>query len=186
MLTETEIVQGLIEKKEYAVETMVKIYGDRLLRTAAAITGDPHTAEEIVQDTFLQICRKIGTFKGQSSFQTWMLRITVNYARNSMRSSWLRRAAPWNEAVEQTSQTSTNDPFASFLQEEERKVVLRSLQLLPVKYREVLVLYYYEELNVKEISSILEQPEGTVKSKLARGRNLLKKQLIEKEVVFNE
>ncbi|KJS12883.1 MAG: hypothetical protein VR67_06750 [Peptococcaceae bacterium BRH_c8a] len=175
MLTETEIISGLKTGKDEAVEAVLNIFGDRLLRAALAITGDLQTAEEVVQDTLLQVCRKIHSFQEQSALQTWIFRIAVNLAKNKVRGSWFRRVIPTKEKeLNQLPDNRNSSPEVETVDRESREEVLRCLQSLPVKYREVLVLYYLEDLNIREICAVLEQPEGTVKSKLSRGRALIK------------
>ena len=178
MRAEAEITEGLKRGDGVAVEAAVNCFGDRLLRTALAITGDQQVAEEVVQDTFLQMCRKIHSFKGQSSLQTWIFRIAVNLARNRLRGGWFRRVVAWGEIdLNQLPAPPGGSPEAEAVARESREEVLGCLQALPAKYREVLVLYYLEELSVGDIGQVLEQPEGTVKSKLSRGRALLKAEI---------
>lgn len=175
MLTETEIISGLKTGKDEAVEAVLNIFGDRLLRAALAITGDLQTAEEVVQDTLLQVCRKIHSLQEQSALQTWIFRIAVNLAKNRVRGGWFRRVTPLKEReLNHLTDYRDSSPEVQTVNRESREEVLRSLQRLPVKYREVLVLYYLEDLNIREICEVLEQPEGTVKSKLSRGRALMK------------
>jgi RNA polymerase sigma-70 factor (ECF subfamily) len=82
-----------------------------------------------------------------------------------------------------TNSSETNPEMAA-IQEENRRDVINCLQKLSEKYRAVLVLFYLEELSIKEICEILKQPEGTIKSKLSRGKTLLKKELVKREVFF--
>jgi RNA polymerase sigma-70 factor (ECF subfamily) len=185
MHNQAEIIAGLKNGQEAAVAVVINLYGDCLLRTAMAITGDRQAAEEVVQDTFLQGCRKIKSFRAESSLQTWLLRITVNLARNRLRSGWLRRVTCL-EAAEAglIPASATAEPEARALSRERRQEVIYCLQKLPVKYREVLVLYYLEELSLKEMVQVLGQPEGTLKSKLSRGRALLKDEILARGVIF--
>ncbi|WP_366922944.1 RNA polymerase sigma factor [Metallumcola ferriviriculae] len=187
MLTEKELVEQLKNAEEEAVEQLVERLADRLLRTALAIIGDRQLAEEVVQDTFLQVCRRIGSFKGQSSLETWIYRITVNLAKNRIRGGWFRQVMAFNAGdFDFAAAPPGEQPESIILRDEEREAVISTLKGFPLKYREVLVLYYLEELNIREISAILQQPEGTVKSKLSRARILLKENLTKKEVVFSE
>ena len=147
MYIEAELIRELKKGSELAVAVLVERYSDQLLYVALGICGDMQKAEEVVQDTMLQACRKIDSFGQQAALSSWLYRITVNLAKNSLRKRWIRRLTPWEE---------------------------QRLQLLAVKYREVLALYYLQEFAVSEISAILGQPEGTVKSKLSRGRTKFK------------
>ena len=178
MLTETEIIAGLKTGKNEAAEAVLNIFGDRLLRAALAITGDLQIAEEVVQDTLLQVCRKIHSFQEQSSLQTWVFRVAVNLAKNRVRGGWFRRVTALKEReLNHLTDCRESSPEVQTINRESREEVLKCLRRLPVKYREALVLYYLEDLNIREICAVLEQPEGTIKSKLSRGRALMKAEM---------
>jgi RNA polymerase sigma-70 factor (ECF subfamily) len=178
MTQDAQLVRELKKGSEQALEALISRYGNRLLRTAAGICGDTQIAEEVVQDTMLQVCRKIHAFEERSSLGTWMFRITVNLAKNRMRGSWLQRLTPWEDSrMAQLPAPAAEEPETQVIKQCKEQAVSRCLQSLPVKYRDVLVLYYVEDFSVAEISAILDEPEGTVKSKMSRGRNLLKEKL---------
>lgn len=157
---------------------MIDTYGDRLFRTALAITQDSHVAEEVVQDTFLGVCRKIQTFRHESSLYTWMLSICANLARNRLRGWWLLRTVPVEHCF--TIASEEDGPECRLIEQEEQQYVIRCLGRLPHIYREVLVLHYIDDLSVMQIASVLRQPEGTVKSRLSRARTLLKQHMKER------
>lgn len=178
MFTDAELMNQLKRGNERAVEVLLERFGDRLLRTALGICGDLQIAEEVVQDAMLQVCQKIHGFEERSSLGTWMFRITVNMAKNRTRGNWLQRfALREGIRVEAVPAPEGNQPEVVVIREEQGRNVMDCLQELPAKYRDVLVLYYLEDFSVQEISRILEQPEGTVKSKMSRGRALLKERL---------
>lgn len=181
MLIEADLLAGLKEKNEAAAQALIDGYGDRLFRTAVAVTGDRQAAEDVVQETLLQVCRRIETFRGDSALSTWMLRIAVNIARNKAASWWGRRVIfPADGRLAVWPADAALDPAAVLLRRETGREVLECLQRLPVRYREVLVLHYLEECSVAEISGILGIAEGTVKSALARGRAKLRERMEDK------
>ena len=176
MLNETELIARLMGGEESAVRELISCVGDRLLRTAYGMTGDLQTAEEVVQDTFLKTCRRLNTFKGDSSLETWMFRILINTARNRMRNGWIKRVINMDEGIVVNLPAPAGyNPEDEILGLEKRREVSGCLKRLPVKYREVMVLHYLEDLSVAEISRVLGQPVGTVKSRLSRGRERMKK-----------
>jgi RNA polymerase sigma-70 factor (ECF subfamily) len=182
---EAGIIAGLKNGDEEAVEALIKFYGDGMLRTALAITGDIQVAEEVVQDAFLQVCLKIHSFRQQSFLQTWIFRITINLARNRLRNWWFRRVIDQDGFREDLVVNSVEtNPEAIAIRRENQQRVIDCLQEMPIKYREVLVLYYLEELSLAEICRVLKQPEGTVKSKLFRARALLKTKIQAKGVDY--
>ncbi len=172
MQTDHALVEALLAADEEAVAHMVETYGDRLFKTALAITGDVHHAEEVVQDAFLKAYDNIRTFRAESSFYTWLLRIAVNIARTRRKRLWLVRSVPLERYEQQLSDVA--DPEASMIRHEERRQVLECLAHLPERYREVLALFYLEDMSVAQIAAMLAQPEGTIKSKLSRARAMLK------------
>jgi len=183
MLNETELILRLLDGEESASRELVLYFGDRLLRAAYGITGDLQAAEEVVQDTFLKTCRRLSSFKGDSSLETWMFRIMINTARNRMRSSWIRRVTTIDQGQASCVPAPEGyNPEHELLQRERRQEVIRCLRELPLKYREVMVLYYLEDLSVEKISQVLGHPSGTVKSQLSRGRDRMKQLLEIREV----
>ncbi len=188
MKSEAEIVVGLKNTEEWAVDAVIFLYGDRLFRSAVAITGDWQLAEEVVQDTFIQMSRKIHSFKQRSSLQTWMFSITINIAKNRIRSTWIRKVSTWGDSEEGYLSGDSNDstPETEFIKKEQHNEIIHCLRELPQKYHAVMALYYLEDFTIKQISEILKEPEGTIKSKLSRGRNMLKDGLQVKGVVAGD
>lgn len=175
MHDEKELVAGLQAAEEWAVEELVEAYGDKLLRTALCIVKDYHLAEEIVQETYLKVCRAIKSFDGRSSLYTWLYRIVVNCSRNSLRRRKFNLVGLGLNLDRNPS--SIASPEDEMVLRERNAAVYRALSRLPCKYREVLTLYYLAELTVDEIAEVLNEPTGTVKSKLSRGRRKLREAL---------
>ena len=186
MVDEAEIIRGLINGDETAIELIIGHLGSRLLRSATAITGDIHIAEEVVQDTFIQVIRKINTFQEGSSLESWVFRIAMNLAKNRLRGWWFHKVSTGITEGQSivTYNNASFSPEGSIITSETRQEVMSCLQHLPMKYREVIVLYYLEDLSINQISSVLNQPEGTIKSKLSRARKLLKAEIEGRGLVF--
>ena len=148
-------------------------YGESCLRLAYLYTKDWNAAEEIVQDVLLAYANQYDVFRGESSIKTYLLKITANkskdYLRKKKRWPWL----PFGELPEK----STASAERLVEREEEQTQLLEALHRIPLNYREVLILYYYEELNTREIAEWLQCSKNTVKTRLIRGRNHLKAQL---------
>lgn len=179
MANDSEIVNGLKKAQPWAVEALVDTYGDRLLRTIVCVVKDYHTAEELVQETFLKVCDKIESFRGDSSLYTWIYRIGINLSRNYLRKRKPQLIGKSENLDFYSSQETT--PYEHTARTETINKVHTAMQQLSPIYREILALFYLEDLQVQEISSILNTPEGTVKSRLSRGRTQLKQVLIGKE-----
>ena len=153
-----------------SLESLITQYQKHLFIAAYSICKNAEDAEDVVQDTFIQYYRITKEFKDEGHIRAWLLRVTINKARNTVSSFWNRnRNALEDESVER--EIVFDDPKEHDLYEEVMK--------LPEKYRIVIHLFYYEELSVKEISDVLKISEGNVKMRLSRGRNLLRQVLKE-------
>lgn len=140
----------------------VEKYQDMVYRTALHSLGNPHDADDAVQEVFLRLFRYAAEFDGEEHLRRWLLRVTVNYCRDVLKSPWRRRLSQLNEGC-----------FPAFQQPEERELY-EAVMALPEKYRTVLNLFYYEELSVKEIAGILKIETSAVTTRLSRARKRLK------------
>ena len=178
-MDEQKIIKGLKNMEDWAVEAVVELYGDRLIKSAYTVCSDQCLAEEAVQDAFLTLCHKINSFREDSSLYTWLYRITINHARNKTRNRWFRRVLPREE--EQFQETPDyRTPEQRVMEIEASDELRRSLSTLPLAYRQVFDLYYILEIKVRESAMVLGVSEGTVKSRLSRARERLGKILGER------
>jgi len=178
-MDEQSIIKGIKNAEEWAVEAAVEMYGDRLVKSAYMVCGDRHLAEEAAQDAFLTLCCRIQGFRGDASLYTWLYRITINNARNKTRNRWFRKVLPW-EGPDFEKQPDCITPEKSVIDGETSEEIWRALSMLPLIYRQVIDLYYMQELKVREIADVLDVSEGTIKSRLARARERLKDLLNER------
>jgi len=158
------------------IEQLIHTYGDYLYRIAFIYTKDERAAEEVVQDVFFKFHQTSHRFDGRSSIKTYLTKMTVNRSYDYLR-SWKQRTF---SLLEQLTGTSTGADHR-VLQKEERGEITNAVLKLPVKYREVLLLYYYEDLQVKEVAEFLQVPVSTVKTRLQRAREKLKQLLPEQQ-----
>ncbi len=165
------------------IEQLIHTYGDYLFRVAFIYTKDERAAEEVVQDVFMKFYQTSHRFDERSSLKTYLTKMTVNRSYDYLR-SWKHRTF---SLLEQLTGASRGADYR-VLQKEERGEITKAVLKLPVKYREVLLLYYYEDLQVSEVAEFLRVPVSTVKTRLQRGREKLK-QLLPKqqwEVLAND
>lgn len=144
-------------------------YGDMVLRTAYACSGNYAEAEDITQDIFLLLHTKHIDFESDEHLKAWLLRVTVNKCRNFRKSFRFSRTQSLDETSEKLSYN-----FESGESEIREKI-----ELLPKKYSSVIYLYYYEGYKIHEIAEILGKKQNTVSSLLQRGRQKLKLELEE-------
>ena len=141
------------------LEQVMERYGNTVYRLAYSQTRSKTDAEDIYQDVFLRYFRKRPEFDSEEHRKAWLLRVTLNQTRSLFRSAWFRHTVPLDERV-------------AFSEPEERKLD-EALARLSGKDREVLHLYYYEELSVREIGELLGRKESTVRTQLTRARRRL-------------
>ncbi|MBZ9625068.1 sigma-70 family RNA polymerase sigma factor [Clostridium tagluense] len=169
------------EKKDIhkEIERLINCYGDDVLRVAFLYVKDRNKAEDVFQEVFIKVFKKYDSFKGNSSEKTWIMKITINVCKDYFKSFWIKRVllnshGDYDREIcnEQYDAESLDDTIIKSIESRE---LLHQVMNLSIKYKEVIILYYYEEFNTREISEMLKIPEGTIRTRLFRGRELLKK-----------
>lgn len=168
-----------------ALEWLMQEYGTRVLHLAYFYLKDRHTAEDVAQEVFLKAYRSWDSFRGESSPYTWLYRIAVNLCRDKARSAWWRRLVPSEEprATDRTDWETAPpeaNPEEAALLSDRRSAVMHYVMQLPEAYREVVFLFYYEDLSTVEIAEVTGQNENTIKTRLFRARAMLKKMMLER------
>lgn len=153
------------------ITRLVQQYGDDVYKLAYVILKSKNLADDVYQETFLRVCRSYSSYRGESSEKTWITSIAVNICRDFMRSAWKKRVIVTDDF--NTYSNERNDTEDIIEKRNERKDVIDAVMKLPDKYREVVHLYYYLEMDVKDIAKVMKIPSGTVKSRLFKARNLL-------------
>lgn len=149
-------------------------YGSDVLNLAYSYVKNYHVAQDITQDVFLRAYTKMQTFRGDSGVKTWLLSITANRCKDHLRSWRVRHETNdltmQAEVAHQTVDSTEHAAVAALEREELWRVVHR----LPVKYREVILLFYQRELSSAEVAQVLGISEATVRTRLHRGRTLMR------------
>ena len=150
---------------DMGAEALIDAYGDDILRLCVLILGDWHLADDAFHITMTKAWKQRESFRGVSGVKTWLSRIAANTCRDMLRSGWFRvwRRSDPIEALPELAAPRGEDRF------EVRDAVLS----LPGKYREVVTLYYFEDMKLREIAELLRLPVHTVSTRLRRGRALL-------------
>jgi len=181
------LVEGLRRGDPAAPEQLLDTYGDRVYRLAIRITGNEQDAEEVVQDALWTAARKIGMFKGESAFGSWLYRITANTAYQKLRGRQSRRhEVPWAEIrpafdddrrhVEPVVDWSSKAEEPA-LQAELRTVLTTAINDLPADYRTAFLMHDVEGLSNPEIAESLHLSLPAVKSRVHRSRLFLRERL---------
>nr|WP_237497148.1 MULTISPECIES: sigma-70 family RNA polymerase sigma factor [Lysinibacillus] len=153
-------------------------HGEYCLRVAYLYVKDWAIAEEIVQDVFFSYYRQQDRFEQRASLKTYLVKITVHKSHDYLR-SWKNKRHQLFEKLHIGASKRT--PETMLLAQDERTTLTNALFELPITYREVVILYYYQELKVREIADILTCAENTVKTRLHRARKMLQEKLVNSE-----
>jgi RNA polymerase sigma-70 factor (ECF subfamily) len=184
-----ELIEKFKSGSEWAFDRLVSKYSGRAYQIAYGVLGNREDAEEVAQDVFVRIHRALGKFRGDSEFTTWMYRIAMNLARNKYR---------WNKSRGSQRNLSIDAPLNGSDDSEAKKIdvvedglspdeqtsldefeqrAMEELENLPELYRQALMLRNVEELSYEEIADLLDCKLGTIKSRIARAREELRKRL---------
>jgi len=158
------------------LERLISEYGQDVWNFAFSIVKDKSMADDIAQETFLQVYRNVASFRGESSIKTWLLKIARNIAYNYRRSAYYRKVLLFDYFPIAGKHKSAEE---TFLEREVANNVWAHVLRLPAKLRETLVLHAKYQLSLHEISHVLNVPEGTVKSRLHTARKKMDKSLKE-------
>lgn len=181
---DADLVDALRRQKTGTIEALIALYGDRVYRLAMRITGNRPDAEEVVQDAFWTVARKIETFRGDAAFGSWLYRITANCAYTKLRVRRSRHQESWMDegsvmvdgsAPEfQVWSARVEDPALQF---ELRNVLIAALDSLPEDYRAIVVPRDVEGLSPQDVSQITGLSVAAVKTRTHRARLVLRKRL---------
>jgi RNA polymerase sigma-70 factor (ECF subfamily) len=169
-LSEKKLIKHLKKGSEKAYIQLIELYGDQLFRTCYLILKDKEDAEDVVQETLIRVLKNIESFKENSKLYTWIYQIALNLSRDI-----LRKKVDFSSLEDEW--VGEEDPQIDIEKKIDAEVLKKSLKELSPIYNEVLVLFYLQEFSIKEISEMLKLSEGTIKSRLSRGRTILKTEL---------
>jgi len=182
---EAQLIERLRSGDRLAFEELVAEYHALVYGLAYRLLNDPEEARDVTQETFLKVFRHLSRFRGESGLKTWMYRITVNQAANHQR-WWRRRKRESTVSIDSGEQDRTipnrladrrTDPEQRAIAQQRERYILRALYQIKRDYQVAVILRDIEELSYEEIAETLQISIGTVKSRIARGREELRKRL---------
>ena len=192
-MTEQELVERAKRGDETAFEALVTDNEKRIYNLCRRLVGNPEDAAELTQEAFLNAWRGLGRFQGESSFSTWLYRLASNACIDFLRKEKRRQSLSMTVSLdddEEERQVELPDeryaPEGELERSEARRAVAEGLEKLTAEHRQVLVMRELNGLSYAEIGAVLGLEEGTVKSRIARARNALRKVLTERGNFFGE
>ncbi len=179
------LVEGFLSRgAEDCFKRLVDRYKERVFRLAVSVMGPGFSAEaeDITQEVFIQVFRKLSTFRRDSSFATWLYRIAYNKALERKRKARFRIPHQGERALSaMAAPAEQSDPVEATVNEQRNRAVLESLDALEEPYRTAIHPYYWMKCPISEITEYLGTRPGTVKSYLHRGRKRLARTLQEEQ-----
>jgi RNA polymerase sigma-70 factor (ECF subfamily) len=192
---EAGLVESCRRGDPEAFSRLVALHEHMVFNLALRLVGDPEEARDVSQDVFLQVYRMLPRFEGRSSVKTWIYRIVVNQCHNRQR--WWRRRhrdrsrplddlTPADEAkMSARAQDGAENPYEEIRRRERGRAVQVALLALSFEHRAVLLLRDVEGLSVDQVAQSLGLAEGTVKSRLSRAREALRRRLLSNSAASN-
>lgn len=180
-VSDEKLVEVVRSHDQERYRELVERYQDKLLRYVTHITKDHDKAVDVVQDTFIKAFANLHGFNVNRKFSSWIYRIAHNEAVNAVTSRKWQISLDAHEWIPNT--ISSGENLESQLEEQELAEELRELiDDLPLKYREPLVLFFFEGLQYEEISDVLRLPTSTVGTRIRRAKKLLKEQALKESI----
>jgi RNA polymerase sigma-70 factor (ECF subfamily) len=183
------LLQRLQSGDEQAIAELADTYGSKIYQLAFRYLRNKEDAEEVTQDVLLKVHRKVGAFRGDSALSSWIFRITFNAAMSRLRTARYQRSQDEERHTSSTDVEETSAPSRpdmadwsdmadeQVLRSQLRRRVIRAVLALPAIYRAPVVLRDLQGMSTEEASAVLKVKDQTLKSRLHRGRLILRKQL---------
>lgn len=184
-MDEKAIIEQVLAGDSNAFGQLVEQYQDRVYNLALRMCGNRDDAFDLAQDAFFRAWRGLAGFQFESSFSTWLFRLTANVCLDWLRAKKRRPVVSLTTVDDEDEEVQLDlpDPGKSpeelLLAAEDRAALVKALNALPVEYRQILTLRAIDDLSYAEIAEILKLREGTVKSRLSRARTALRNKLLQ-------
>lgn len=178
--SDPELIAAILQGSETAFAELMQRHQDRIFRLLSRYTRDALECEDLAQEVFLKVFRKLDTFQHDSQFYTWLYRIAVNTATDHLARKSRRKLqlveddAVLDSGSPRSEAESVHEPL---MRRELAEITRAILDKLPEKYRTILVLREYEDLSYTDIANVLGIQLGTVESRLFRARQRFKQAL---------
>jgi RNA polymerase sigma-70 factor (ECF subfamily) len=181
--SDRELIQEFRKGDQDSFEELVSRYSNKVFSLATRLTRNNEDAEEVLQDVFTTVHRKIASFEGKSSFSSWLYRVTVNAAFMKLRKRRQDQSVSLEDIVQQSQTVSAlRSPESAFvdsqsIRNEMLEALEQAIRKLPDDYRPVFILRDVDGLTSREVSRILDLSVPAVKSRLHRSRLMLRRRL---------
>lgn len=170
-----KLIYGISHGDEESFRRLYDMYKNKVYNTAKRLTNDDKAAEDIVQEVFVIIYTKIYKLKYAEAFEVWLYKIVINCCKNSFKKG-KNLLIVEDDTIENAAGDHCGDaPGELIIKKERNSELMKCINKLSEKLKTCIILYYFNEMSIREISEILECSEGTVKSRLFKGKKALEK-----------
>ncbi|MGA4721150.1 sigma-70 family RNA polymerase sigma factor [Fictibacillus nanhaiensis] len=163
------------DHREEQLKPIINQYGESILRLCYSYVKDQAISEDILQDTMLTVYLHMDDLREKQAIKSWIYRIAINKCKDYLK-SWHYKQLRLSQILSFTASNEKSVELKLIIQDETEQLVQEIMKLKP-KYREVILLFYYEELSLQEIEQVLKLKSTTVKSRLYQARQILKSRL---------
>ncbi|WP_338752750.1 sigma-70 family RNA polymerase sigma factor [Bacillus sp. FJAT-52991] len=163
----------LTEDHDLLFDQIMKEYGQDVLELVYSYVKNKSVAEDLTQEIFVKCYRSLNSFDRRSKMKTWLWRIAINHCKDYLK-SWHVRKVQTVHTNDLSHASTKDDVEREVIQKDERQMIMEATLKLPIQYRELIYLYYYEELTIKEMSEVTNVKQNTIKTRLRRAKELLK------------
>jgi len=174
--SDAELVRQCLRGDNNGFDLLVRKYQRQVYAFCLRMTGNAEDASDAAQESFLKAYNALAGFRQEAQFLTWMIRIAHNACVDRSRGSGKHKTDSFDDIEYELGDESAN-PEKTAIRSDEQRRVWDAVFRLPEKYRTALVMFHFDGRSIKEISSSLGRPEGTVKSDLHIARNLLRRKM---------
>ncbi|MFO8001848.1 MAG: RNA polymerase sigma factor [Marinilabilia sp.] len=173
--TDNELAEQAMQGRTEAFSILVERYRQKVFRTAMGFLHNADDAEDLTQEIFIKAWHALRSFNRKSAFSTWLYRISVNKAINQTRKNKLKALAGINDEVNNTRDNESADD--TITRKEQKEEIKNAINKLNNKQKKAFVLFYYQELSMKEVADVLKMSKKAAESLVFRARQNLQKEL---------
>jgi RNA polymerase sigma-70 factor, ECF subfamily len=166
-------------KDQETITELMKQYGTSILHLVYTFVRNRQTAEDLTQEIFIKCYKQLHTFEERANIRTWLYRIAVNHCKDYLK-SWHYRKVYVSEYISSLAGGRKNGPEMDYQEKESKNHLLEDIFKLPLIYKEIILLYYFHDLTLKEISEVQNIKLSTAKARIQRAKEMLKHSILER------
>ncbi|UFU01414.1 sigma-70 family RNA polymerase sigma factor [Radiobacillus kanasensis] len=165
-----------LEDKNLTIDEIMRLYGQDILQLVFAYVKDKPIAEDLTQEIFIKCYKYLHTYKHESKIKTWIYRIAINHCKDHLK-SWYHKNVMVTQDESYPIRREDKSVEEEVIQRSEDGELIQAVMALPTKYRELIYLFYFEEMQLKEIAEVTKQNVNTIKTRLRRAKAILQEKL---------